>query len=74
MRLLEYGNYSVFDEVIKDQGGTDSLTVEIGRSSYYEGDSIYIIVDGKTVIMDRVTAKRFVDCVLELGIYHGFVE
>ena len=63
-----------FDEIVRDQGGEDSLAIEIGRSSYYEEDSIYITVDGKTVIMDRATAKRFVDGVLEVGIYHGFVE
>lgn len=63
-----------FEETIKDQGGKTEMELEIGRSSYYPEDSIYIIVDGKTVIMDRKTAKRFVEAVNSVGFYHGFVE
>lgn len=63
-----------FEETIRDQGGKTSVDLEIGRSSYYAEDSIYMIVDGKTVIMDRETAKRFVDAIIAVGSYHGFVE
>lgn len=63
-----------FEETIKDQGGKTEMELEIGRSSYYPEDSIYIIVDGKTVIMDRETAKRFVDAVNSVGFFHGFLE
>lgn len=63
-----------FEETIKDQGGKTEMELEIGRSSYYPEDSIYIIVDGKTVIMDRETAKRFVEAVNSVGFFHGFVE
>ncbi|MGE8405401.1 MAG: hypothetical protein ACN6PP_27815 [Delftia tsuruhatensis] len=63
-----------FEETIKDQGGRTEMELEIGRSSFYPEDSIYIIVDGKTVIMDRKTAKRFVEAVNSVGFYHGFVE
>lgn len=63
-----------FEETIKDQGGKTSMDLELGRSSYYAEDSIYIIVDGKTVIMDRETAKKFVDAVVSVGSYHGLVE
>ncbi|WP_200868780.1 hypothetical protein [Photorhabdus aegyptia] len=63
-----------FDETIRDQGDKTSMEIEIGRSSYYTEDSIYLIVDGKTVIMDRTTAKRFVDAVVAVGSYHGFVD
>ncbi|GGW27083.1 hypothetical protein [Vreelandella hamiltonii] len=63
-----------FEETIKDQGGRTEMELEIGRSSYYPEDSIYITVDGKTVIMDRKTAKRFVEAVNSVGFYHGFVE
>ncbi|MFM5316758.1 hypothetical protein ACET9R_15510 [Aeromonas veronii] len=63
-----------FEETIKDQGGKTEMELEIGRSSFYPEDSIYIIVDGKTVIMDRKTAKRFVEAVNSVGFYHGFVE
>lgn len=63
-----------FEETIRDQGGKDSLNIELGRSSFYPEDSIYLTVDGKTVIMDRATAKRFVDAVVSVGNYHGLVD
>lgn len=50
------------------------MELEIGRSSFYREDSIYISVDGKLVIMDRATAKRFVDAVVSVGFYHGFTD
>jgi hypothetical protein len=63
-----------FDETIRDQGGTTSFDIELGRSSYYPEDSIYLMVDGKTVIMDQETAKRFVDAVVSVGQYHGLLK
>jgi len=63
-----------FEETIRDQGGKASLDVELGRSSFYPEDSIYLTVDGKTVIMDRATAKRFVEAVVSVGQYHGLVD
>jgi hypothetical protein len=63
-----------FEELIKDQGGKDSMDLEIGRSSYYPEDSIYIRVDKETIIMDRATAKRFVEAVMAVGQYHGFID
>jgi hypothetical protein len=63
-----------FEETIKDQGGKITMDVEFGRSSYYSEDSIYLVVDGKTVIMDLKTAKKFVDAVLSVGHYHGLVD
>jgi hypothetical protein len=63
-----------FEETIKDQGHEITMDVEIGRSSYYPEDSIYIVIDGKTVIMDRATAKKFVNAVAEVGRYHGFID
>lgn len=56
------------------QGGEEKMTIEIGRSSYCSEDSIYLVVDGKSVLMDRATAKRLVEAVLSVGQYHGFVE
>ena len=63
-----------FEETIRDQGGKTSFDVELGRSSYYPEDSIYLVVDGKTVIMDRATAQRFVEAVVDVGRYHGLIE
>lgn len=63
-----------FNETIKDQGEKGELDVEFGRSSFYPEDSIYLSVDGKMVIMDRKTAKKFVESAIEVGVYHGFVK
>lgn len=62
-----------FEEIVRDQGDKASMEIELGRSSFYPEDSIYLTVDGKTVIMDRATAKRFVEAVVEVGGYHGFI-
>jgi len=40
-----------FEETIRDQGDKETMDVELGRSSFYDEDSIYLKVDGKTVIM-----------------------
>jgi len=63
-----------FEEVIRDQGGKNTMDLEVGRSSFYPEDSIYIRVGDETVIMDRATAKRFVAAVVSVGSYHGFVD
>jgi hypothetical protein len=63
-----------FEEEIRDQGGKTQMMVEIGRSSYYSEDSIYLNVDGKLVIMDLATAKRFVDALISVGHFHGLVD
>ena len=63
-----------FDEVVRDQGNKTSMEIELGRSSFYPEDSIYLTIDRKTVIMDRATAKRFVEAVVAVGSYHGFLK
>ncbi len=65
---------SYFEETILDQGGKASMELEIGRSSFYPEASIYIVVDGKTVIMDPATARKFVEAVVSVGSYFRFVD
>lgn len=72
-----------FEKEIHDQDGKTSIEVEFGRSSFYAGceldngregtDSIYLVVDGKTIIMDHETAKDFVNSAAEVGRYFGFL-
>jgi hypothetical protein len=50
------------------------MMVEIGSSSYYSEDSIYLNIDGRLVIMDLATAKKFVDAVISVGRFHGLVD
>ncbi|PRF76438.1 hypothetical protein C6Q09_02590 [Burkholderia multivorans] len=61
-----------FDKTVLDQSGKTSMDVEFGRFSFYPEDSIYLAIDGKTVITDHATAKRFVDASVAVGSYHGF--
>jgi hypothetical protein len=72
-----------FDKEVKDQHTDTVMHVEIGRSSAYSGaqirdgigeDSIYINIDGKQIIMDRKTAKEFVEAIQSLGKYHCLLE
>lgn len=72
-----------FEELVKDQNNKAEMEIEFGRSSYYAGcevangegeDSIYLNVDGKVVIMDRATAKRFVEAAVSVGQYHGLLD
>ncbi|WP_019606639.1 hypothetical protein [Teredinibacter turnerae] len=63
-----------FEEVVKCQGGKEEMEIEFGRSSYYKEDSIYLKVDGKEIVMDRETAKEFVEAASRVGRYFGFVE
>ncbi|MES9898741.1 MAG: hypothetical protein ABW148_06940 [Sedimenticola sp.] len=63
-----------FEETVKCQGGKDEMDIEFGRSSYFDEDSIYLNVDGKSIIMDRATAKRFVEAAAGVGRYFRFID
>lgn len=63
-----------FKETVKCQGGKEEMNIEFGRSSYYDEDSIYLNVEGKGLVMDRATAKRFVEAATDLGCHFGFIE
>jgi hypothetical protein len=52
-----------FDETIRDQGGKITMSLEIGRSSYYNEDSLYLKVDGKAILVDRATATKIWEAV-----------
>jgi hypothetical protein len=63
-----------FEKKIRCQGGKESMEVELGRSSYYPVDSIYLTVDGKSVVMNAKTAKEFVNAVAGVGRYFSLLE
>ena len=63
-----------FEETIKCQGKKEEMSIEFGRSSFYKEDSIYLNVDGKSLVMDRATAKRFVEAAANVGNYFGFLD
>lgn len=55
-----------FDKNVKCQSGEEELALEFGRSSYFKEDSIYLNVAGKSIVMDRETAKEFVEAAKRL--------
>jgi len=59
---------------IRCVGGKDSLEVEIGRTSYYGDNRLYLEVDDKRVVMDEKTAKEFVAAVAAVGHYLNLSE
>lgn len=63
-----------FEKTIKDQGEKCEMEFEFGRSSFYKEDSIYLKVDGKVLVMDRATAKEFVEAAARVGQYFGFIN
>ncbi len=63
-----------FEETVKCQGGKEEMNIEFGRSSFYEEDSVFLNVDGKCLVMDRATAKRFVEAASGVGNYFGFLD
>jgi len=59
------------------------MELEFGRSSYYSNcpipdgrgeDSIYIKVDGKTIIMNLAMAKHFIKEAITVGQYFGLAD
>jgi hypothetical protein len=63
-----------FEETVKCQGEKLEMDIELGRSSFYDEDSIYLNIDGKSIVMDRKTAKKFVEAVSGVGFYFGFIN
>lgn len=63
-----------FERTIKCQGGEEEMEVELGRSSYFEEDSIYLKVGEKGLAMDRAAAKEFVEAVVSIGTDHGLID
>lgn len=59
-RNISMATIVYFEETVNDQGGKDSIELEVGRLSFAPEDSVCIKADGKTIIMNRATAKRFV--------------
>lgn len=56
-----------FEETVKCQGGKEEMDIEFGWSSFYDEDSIYLKVDGKALVMDRTTAKKFAEAAAGVG-------
>ena len=62
------------EQKIKDAARSgNSITLEFGRSSYLGGENlIYMIVDGKTLILDEATGRNIYEVMDALGGYLGY--
>jgi hypothetical protein len=63
-----------FEETLKDAARTgNAVDFEIGRSSFLNGESlVYIVVDGKTLILDEAAGRRLCEAVDGLSSYLGY--
>ena len=62
------------EQEVKDAARSgNSITLEFGRSSYLGGENlIYMIVDGKTLILDEATGRKVYEAMEALGGYLGY--
>lgn len=62
------------ERVIKDAAKSgNTIQLEFGRSSYLDGISlIYLVIDGKTLILDEKTGRELYESMDHLGAYLGY--
>lgn len=62
------------EQKVKDAARSgNSITLEFGRSSFLGGENlIYMIVDGKTMILDEATGRKIYEAMDALGGYLGY--
>jgi hypothetical protein len=63
-----------FHEIVKDKKRDISVDLEFGRSSFYGENSLYIIVDGKQVILSTENAKKLVMGMVSVGQYLAMLD
>ncbi|MNL72457.1 hypothetical protein D3C87_1977720 [compost metagenome] len=52
---------------------TEPMELELGRSSYWQDENlIYLVVDGRSLILDDATGRRLYDAMMKLGAYLGY--
>jgi hypothetical protein len=63
-----------FDEVITDKKDKGiKLALEFGRSSYLGGENLmYLVVDGKGLILERKTGLKLFEALDKLAGYLGY--
>ncbi len=65
-----------FEETLKDAAKSgNSVEVEVGRSSYLGGENlVYLVINGKTLILDEKMGRKFCEAVNGLGQYLGYTS
>ncbi|WP_198086565.1 hypothetical protein [Variovorax sp. E3] len=62
------------EQEIKDAARSgNKITLEFGRSSYLGGENlVYLVVDGKTLILDERSGRNIYEAMKALGGYLGY--
>jgi len=63
-----------FEEGLKDAARSgNTIDLEFGRSSYLDGKSlVYLVIEGKTLILDEEMGRKFCDAAERLSSYLGY--
>lgn len=52
---------------------SEPMELEFGRSSYWQGENlIYLVVDGRSLILDDATGRQVYKAMMKLGSYLGY--
>lgn len=52
---------------------SEPMELEFGRSSYWQGENlIYLVVDGRSLILDDATGRQVYKAMMKLGAYLGY--
>lgn len=62
------------DQVVNDAARSgNKVRLEFGRSSYLAGENlVYMVIDGKTLILDEKTGRQIYQAMADLGSYLGY--
>jgi hypothetical protein len=53
-----------FEETLRDRGGAgEPIKFEVGCSTYYGESLVYLVVDGRVVVLDQATGERLLDAI-----------
>ena len=63
-----------FEGTVKDKKRETSFEIEFGRSNYYGEESMYLLVDGKSVVMDREIFVKIAEGMNLLSHYSGALD
>ena len=63
-----------FAGTVKDKKRDNSIELEFGRSSFYRENSLYLVVDGKHIVMDYAEAKKLINSMMDVAHRLGMVE
>lgn len=59
-----------FEETLRDKGGAgEPIDLEFGCSTYYGESLVHLVIEGKTLILDRTSGNQLLDAMGDLNTY-----